>query len=86
MHTNCLNPSCGTPFRYLYEGRIFAAERVVTSPDGQKTDKTIDHYWLCDTCGKSMTVVIKNGIATAVPLFLDFMTQSQATARPVLVG
>ena len=74
MQTNCLNPFCGTPFRYLYEGRIFTAERTVTRADGQKTDKTIDHYWLCDSCGRSMTVVIKNGIATAVPMLMEFMT------------
>ena len=86
MHTNCLNPSCGTSFRYLYEGRIFTAERTVTGADGQKTDKAIDHYWLCDTCGKSMTVVIKNGIATAVPLFVDFITQAPSSPRPLLVG
>ena len=87
MHaTKCLNPSCGTSCRYLYEGRIFSADRVVTSADGQKTEKSIDHYWLCDTCAKSLTVVIKNGIATAVPRILDFITQDTAIRRPNLVG
>ncbi len=84
MLSHCLNPACGAPFRYLYDGRIFTVERFVTSADGLKTERIMEHYWLCGPCGRSMKVVIENGVATAVPMHLE--AETEAKARPVLVG
>jgi hypothetical protein len=71
MLSRCLNPACKASFRYLYEGRIFTVERLVASPDGLKTERMIEHYWLCQPCSKSMRVVVENGVPTAVPIHLE---------------
>jgi hypothetical protein len=67
----CLNPSCTALFRYLYEGRIFTVERFVTSADEKRTERQLEHYWLCETCSKSMKVVVENGVATTVPMRVE---------------
>ncbi len=71
MLNQCLNPACSAMFRYLYEGRIFTVERFVTSSDGLKTDREIEHYWLCGSCSKSMKVVVEHGVATTVPIQVE---------------
>jgi len=87
MLSSCLNPSCNTPFRYLYDGRIFTVERFVTGPDGLNTDRMIEHYWLCGPCGRSMKVVVENGVATTVPMRPEPIANGSPTAaRQVLVG
>ena len=68
MLNRCLNPGCSAYFRYLYEGRIFTIERCVTSSDGMKTERQLEHYWLCGTCSKSMKVVVENGMASTVAI------------------
>ncbi len=71
MLNRCLNPNCSSHFRYLYEGRIITVERFVTSSDGAKTERQLEHYWLCGTCGKSMKVVVENGVASTVPIKVE---------------
>ncbi len=71
MLNHCLNPNCSALFRYLYEGRIFTVERCNTSAESGKTERQIEHYWLCGSCSKSMKVVIENGVASTVPIRLE---------------
>jgi hypothetical protein len=80
MLSSCLNPLCKASFRYLYDGRIFTVEQLVTSPDGQSTERVIEHYWLCGECSRSMKVVVENGVATAVPIPAKLMVLSGAKA------
>ncbi len=70
MLNQCLNPGCTEHFRYLYEGRIFTVERFVTGAEG-RTERQIEHYWLCGKCSKSMKVVVENGVATTVPIRVE---------------
>ena len=87
MLASCLNPSCNASFRYLYDGRIFAVERLVISPDGLNAERMIEHYWLCATCSMSMKVVVENGVAKTVPIQPEFMAASNAKpVQQVLVG
>ena len=86
MLSHCLNRSCGAPFRYLYDGHIFTAERLVTRADGAETKRVIEHYWLCGACRRSMKVVVKNGVATAVSTKLEQMAQTKAESRQFLAG
>ena len=87
MLSRCLNPACSASFRYLYDGRIFAVERFVTSPDGLKTERILEHYWLCGPCSTTMKVVVENGTATAVPIHVDLVAESSAkAAKPLPVG
>ena len=71
MLNQCLNTGCGAAFRYLYEGRIFTVERFVTSSDGTKTERQLEHYWLCGKCSKSWKVVVENGVASTIPIRVE---------------
>jgi hypothetical protein len=73
-----LNPACKAPFRYLYDGRIFTTERFVASPDGLKSERMIEHYWLCGTCSMSMKVVVENGVATTAAIHSELIAISGA--------
>ena len=85
MLSYCLNPACDAAFRYLYDGRIFTAERLVTTTDGLNTERVIEHYWLCGACSRSMKIVIEKGVATVVPKRLDVVAQTRVKQRPFLV-
>ena len=86
MLSHCLNPACRAPFRYLYDGRIFTAERLITRADGAETKRVIEHYWLCGACSRSMKVVVKNGVATAVSTKLEVMARTKPKSRQFLAG
>jgi hypothetical protein len=87
MLSRCLNPGCSALFRYLYGGRIFTVERLVTSPDGFNGERIIAHYWLCGPCSMAVKVVVENGVATTVPINPEFMEGSAAkAARQLPVG
>ena len=79
MLSSCLNSACRESFRYLYDGRIFTVERFVPSPDGLKTDRVIEHYWLCGPCSRSLRVVMENGVATTAPIHPELMAVSGAS-------
>lgn len=67
MVSKCANPSCSAPFRYLHQGRIFAVRPH--SPDrGNVSRAVVERYWLCDTCAKTMTLVLRNGGVLLDPL------------------
>jgi hypothetical protein len=86
MLSQCLNPSCGAPFRYMYEGRVFAVERSTMTADGVRAERTIAHYWLCGPCSRTMKVVVENGVATAVPMHVELMTQAPAKEKSLPPG
>lgn len=48
MLLNCANPNCTAEFLYLYEGELFLIELP---------DRTVQRYWLCGACARSMRVV-----------------------------
>ena len=63
MVSNCANPNCGTPLRYLRDGRLYQFEvRAVSKADSQDSPpkrrplRQVWHYWLCGACSSSMTL------------------------------
>lgn len=65
MVSNCANPACAIPLRYLRDGRLFQFEVKALTPAGERgavarIGKTISrrvwHYWLCGQCSASMTL------------------------------
>jgi hypothetical protein len=64
MLSHCLNPACGTPFRYLSEGRIFQIESVVAQSGSLEPQRSIEPYWLCGSCSLHLKVVVENGSVT----------------------
>lgn len=66
MLSKCANPACPTPFLYLHQGKIFNLE-VEAGPAGGTLGnalgrgRKLEHYWLCDNCARSLTVVYEHG-------------------------
>jgi hypothetical protein len=68
MLSGCLNPSCGAPFHYHHEGRIFKIERVL--PGGSDADPRheVEYYWLCGSCCTKLKVIVENGEVKLMPI------------------
>jgi len=68
MISRCLNPACGSPFRYLSEGRIFQVDRALLLSGSPVPERLVEHYWLCETCSRTLKVVVQNGSVTTEPI------------------
>jgi hypothetical protein len=73
MLSKCANPTCTESFRYLHEGRIFSAiledKGVVPGADGSpETPRRVERYWLCDSCARSMTLVLHDDRVVLRPI------------------
>jgi hypothetical protein len=73
MLSKCLNSACSTPFRYLREGRIFHLQ-IPASSDSPGSALRREYFWLCGQCCTRLTVVVKNGVGTVQPRFLELPT------------
>ena len=63
MLAKCANPVCGEHFRYLREGRIFNLEIDPPAPGSSPGPQhRIEHFWLCEQCARSLTVVYDQGL------------------------
>ena len=69
MLSKCLNAACGESFRYLRQGRIFHLE-VPPSSESPEPHRR-EYFWLCGRCSTTLTVVIKDGVGTVQPRFLE---------------
>lgn len=57
MVSNCINPECRKPFLYLRDGRLY----VNRPRNGIVADESqIEYFWLCDSCTKTMSLVVRN--------------------------
>jgi hypothetical protein len=67
MLSKCANPHCSTPFHYLREGKLFRMEveapasPLETGADlhlvwDKKPSRKIEHFWLCGTCSRTLTL------------------------------
>ncbi|HVO64104.1 MAG TPA: hypothetical protein VMT53_24505 [Terriglobales bacterium] len=65
MVSNCANPNCGIPLRYLRDGRLYQFEvRALSNSGGtesaeaapKKRPRQVWHYWLCGDCSSTMTL------------------------------
>jgi len=69
--SKCANPSCLARFHYLHQGRIFNIETGAISSDSNRPPtRRIEHFWLCEMCTQTLTVVLENGAVTTRPLRL----------------
>jgi hypothetical protein len=55
MVSQCANPDCRRELRYLREGKIYAF--AMSAGNGRKS---LEHFWLCGECSKSMTLTCLN--------------------------
>lgn len=62
MVSNCANPNCGVPLRYLRDGRLFQFEVRALSKNELNSElkkrplRQVWHYWLCGECSSTMTL------------------------------
>jgi hypothetical protein len=71
MLSHCANSDCSKPFLKLREGKLFLVETIaVTAPavlnartdvPQRKPPKRVEHFWLCDDCAPSWTLMIQGG-------------------------
>ena len=67
MLSKCANPACLARFHYLHEGRIFNVETgTVASDRNSSAIRKIEHFWLCEGCAQTLTVVVENGVGARV--------------------
>jgi hypothetical protein len=71
MLSRCLNASCGAPFHFLEEGRIFNIEHVAATADKGEPQRFVEQYWLCGVCSQGLKVVVENGCVTTQPIHLE---------------
>jgi hypothetical protein len=57
MLTECSNPSCVAPFRYLKDGRLFRLESDPTLWSSKSN--RVEYFWLCHRCSSEMTLRLK---------------------------
>jgi hypothetical protein len=67
--SKCANPVCPARFRYLHEGRIFNIEFKTNNAD-RSLQTRIEHFWLCETCARTLKVVWEDGVVSTRPLRL----------------
>ena len=70
MISKCASPSCGAPFRYLREGKLF---QLYTGPDpgpssgpGQKTARQMEYFWLCGRCAATLRLEFEKKIGAVI--------------------
>jgi len=67
--SKCANPVCLARFRYLHEGRIFNVETGTVPAEGHGPHiHKIEHFWLCERCAQTLSIVSENGVVTTRPL------------------
>ena len=69
MLSKCANPACFARFRYLRQGKIFKIERHTSPSEGRRKagGRGIEHFWLCESCEKVLTVICENGVVSTQP-------------------
>jgi hypothetical protein len=86
MLSRCLNASCGAPFHFLEEGRIFNIEHVVATAGKREPRRFVEQYWLCGRCSQGLKVVVENGCVTTQPIHLELAAGKNAEDTPLPVA
>ena len=62
MVEKCVNPACSATFHTLREGRVFVKE-VAGDPcvDGRRHPRQLCYFWLCNSCCRTLTVIVEKG-------------------------
>ena len=66
MITKCANDLCGQPFLFFRGGKLFILD-VRSNPQpgnpnsAEQAPQKLEHFWLCEHCAASMTLVVGQG-------------------------
>lgn len=64
MLDKCANPGCAATFLKLRDGKLFVIEIEVETAnpsDGGRRARKLLHYWLCNSCCRTLTVMVGKG-------------------------
>ena len=61
MVEKCANPACRVSFHRLGEGRLFIKEVEGAPRNGRAHSRQLWYFWLCDSCCRTMTIIIETG-------------------------
>jgi len=66
MITKCANQRCGQPFLFFRGGKLFIVDvRSKPQPGNPSTPdqapQKLEHFWLCEQCAATMTLVVGQG-------------------------
>lgn len=86
MVNHCANSGCAKPLHYLREGRIFIFDVATGSSEtGGKRMRHLEHYWLCGTCSRSLTLAQgANGIRVLPKPAIQERKEFRATGSALL--
>lgn len=60
MLDKCANPGCPATFRSLRDGRVFVTEIEADYQNGGNGHgRRRQYFWLCNSCGRTMTVIVE---------------------------
>jgi hypothetical protein len=78
MVQKCANPACSSQFRSLRKGRVFV-KGVESNADGSNKSRIrhLEYFWLCDSCCRSMTVIVEKGDGVRVAPLPAFAVSGQ---------
>jgi hypothetical protein len=79
--SKCANPTCLARFHYLHQGRIFNIEMGTASSNRISGTRRIEHFWLCERCAQTLTVVLENGVAITRPLHRDAVVEKKSEKK-----
>ena len=71
MIAKCANQKCGQPFLFLRGGKLFLVDgRANPQPwnpgTSDQVPRQLQHFWLCEDCAATMTLVVGQGSTPAV--------------------
>jgi hypothetical protein len=62
MVEKCANPACTATFRSLRDGRVFVTEFDADYRSGASGRvRQRQYFWLCNSCSRTMTVIVEKG-------------------------
>ena len=73
MITKCANELCGEPFLFFRGGKLFIVD-VASNPQprdpgtADRAPQKLEHFWLCEQCAATMTLVVGRGSTPRVIL------------------
>ncbi len=58
MVSQCANPRCSAPFRYLRQGKVFLVEHrnKNSNGNGRRTAGKVEYFYLCSDCAARLTL------------------------------
>jgi hypothetical protein len=84
MVTNCANPKCSLPFKYLHEGTLFRLMLQATERGATRGRETrVEYFWLSPSCSAAFTLVFDERRRVSLVPFGD--TRNHKISRTLIL-